>query len=71
MYGCSITDNMIVATGNVITKSITQSNVIVGENPAKIISMWSKFLPILGSVNNISKVDLIAQHEKNTKLVTR
>lgn len=75
MYGCSITDNVIVATGSVVTKSITQSNVIVGGNPAKIISTWSKFSTNSReygwNIKNISKDDLIAQHEKNIKLVTR
>ena len=43
MYGVSIADNVIVASGSVVTKSITQSNVIIAGCPAKIIGTWDKF----------------------------
>lgn len=42
LYGVSIANNVIVAAGSVVTKSITQERVIVGGNPAKVISTWDK-----------------------------
>lgn len=75
LYGCSIADNVIVAAGSVVSKSITQSRVIVAGNPAKVISTWDRFAEHskdLGwNLNKISKTDLIAQHEKNIKLVIK
>lgn len=43
LYGVTIPDDVIVAAGSVVTKSIEQSRVIVAGNPAKIISTWEKF----------------------------
>lgn len=43
MYGVSIADNCIIAAGSVVTKSITESGVIIGGNPAKVIGNTEKF----------------------------
>lgn len=43
MYSVSIPANVIVAAGSVVTKSIKDSNVIVGGNPVHIISTYDKF----------------------------
>jgi len=43
MYGVTIADNVIVASGSVVSKSIKESNVIVAGCPAKIIGTWDKF----------------------------
>lgn len=43
MYGVTIADNVIVAAGSVVTKSIHESNVIVAGNPARTISSWDRF----------------------------
>ena len=43
MYGVTIADNVIVASGSVVTKSIKESNVIVAGNPARVISTWERF----------------------------
>lgn len=43
LYGVTIADNVIVAAGSVVTKSITESNVIVAGNPARVISTWETF----------------------------
>ena len=43
MYGVTIADNVIVAAGSVVTKSVTESNVVVAGNPARVISTWEKF----------------------------
>lgn len=43
MYGVSIADNVIVAAGSVVTKSVHESNVIIGGNPARVIGTWDAF----------------------------
>lgn len=43
MYGVKIADNVIVAAGSVVTKSINESYVIVAGNPARVISSWERF----------------------------
>ena len=35
LYGVELADNIIVAAGSVVTKSFTESNIIIGGNPAK------------------------------------
>lgn len=43
LYGVRIADNVIVAAGSVVTKSVKESNVIVGGNPTRVISTWDRF----------------------------
>lgn len=43
LYGVTLADNIIVAAGAVVTKSFNASNIILGGNPARIISTWDKF----------------------------
>lgn len=43
MYGVTLANNVIVAAGSVVTKSVTQSNVIVAGCPARIVGTWDKF----------------------------
>ena len=43
LYGVTLADNIIVAAGSVVTKSFSESNVIIGGNPARVISTWEKF----------------------------
>lgn len=43
MYGVTIADNVIVAAGSVVTKSIEESHTIVAGNPARIIGKWDTF----------------------------
>ena len=43
LYGVTIPDNVIIAAGSVVTKSVTESNVIIAGNPAKVISTWDAF----------------------------
>ncbi len=40
LYGCELGDNVIVAAGSVVTKSFHQKNIVIGGNPAHIISDW-------------------------------
>ena len=41
MYGVTLADNIIVASGSVVTRSFDESNIIIGGNPARKISTWS------------------------------
>lgn len=43
LYGVELADNIIVAAGSVVTKSFSESNIIIGGNPAKKISTWEQF----------------------------
>lgn len=43
MYGVTIADNVIVAAGSVVTKSIEECYSIYGGNPAKKISDWDTY----------------------------
>lgn len=43
MYGVHIPDNVIVAAGSVVTKSINESGIIVGGNPARVIGSVEEF----------------------------
>ena len=43
MYGVTLADNVIVASGSVVVKSVKESHVIVGGNPAKIIGKSDVF----------------------------
>lgn len=76
MYGVTIADNVIVAAGSVVTKSIFESNVIVGGgNPAKIISTWDKFAQKSQEygvdLRLVDKITLIDMHKRKEKLIVR
>lgn len=43
MYGCTLGDNIIVASGSVVCNSFTEKNIIIGGNPAKKIGTWDDF----------------------------
>lgn len=43
LYGVELADNIIVASGSVVTKSFHEHDIIVGGNPAKKISTWNEF----------------------------
>lgn len=43
MYGVQLADNIIVGSGSVVTKSFSESNIIIAGNPAKKIGTWDKF----------------------------
>lgn len=75
MYGITLADNVIVASGSVVTKSVKESNVIIGGNPAKIITTWEKFA--IKSADNAwnlretSRRELVTAHENGIRLVER
>lgn len=44
LYGVTLADNIIVGAGSVVTKSFSQERIIIGGNPARIISTWDKLI---------------------------
>lgn len=75
MYGVTIADNVIVAAGSVVTKSVNESNVIVAGNPAKVISTWDKFAEkskdYAWNLNEVSRQEMIDRTRNGEKLITR
>jgi serine acetyltransferase len=75
MYGVTIADNVIVAAGSVVTKSVNESNVIVAGNPAKVISTWDKFAEkskdYAWDLNSVSRQEMIDRTRNGEKLITR
>lgn len=43
MYGVKLANNVIVASGSVVCNSFSESNIIIGGNPAKKIGTWDEF----------------------------
>lgn len=43
LLGVSLADNIIVAAGSVVTKSFSESRIIIAGNPAKKIGTWDSF----------------------------
>ena len=43
MYGVELGDNIIVASGSIVTKSFKEERIIIAGNPAKKISTWENF----------------------------
>ncbi len=75
MYGVTIADNVIVAAGSVVTKSVNESNVIVAGNPAKVISTWDKFAEksknYAWDLNSVSRQEMIDRTKNGERLITR
>lgn len=68
MYGCTISENIIVAAGAVVTKSFETPFTIIGGNPAKVISTWDNY-----SRNTIDKGMLLEEtfDLKDKRLIKR
>ena len=75
MYGITLADNIIVASGSVVTKSFTESNIVIGGNPARKITTWEQFgqksKEYAWNLNEITKEEEIRLHAKGEKLIKR
>lgn len=75
MYGVTLADNVIVAAGSVVTHSFLESNVIIGGNPAKVLSTWEDFSnksrPYLWNLDEISRQEMIDRTSKGERLISR
>jgi acetyltransferase-like isoleucine patch superfamily enzyme len=43
LYGVELANNIIVAAGSVVVDSFSTERIIIGGNPARVISTWNKF----------------------------
>ncbi|KML33448.1 hypothetical protein VL12_09800 [Rossellomorea marisflavi] len=43
LYGVTLSDNVIVAAGSVVTRSFNEPGIIIGGNPARKIGEWDIF----------------------------
>lgn len=75
LYGVTIADNVIVAAGSVVTRSINESNVIVAGNPARIISTWDayreKYQSFAWNLNSISRDEMIERTNRGEKIIEK
>ena len=44
MYGVTLANNIIVASGSVVCNSFDEERIIIGGNPAKKIGTWDSFI---------------------------
>ena len=71
MYGVELGNHIIVAAGAVVTKSFREERVIIGGNPAKVISTWDRYYD-KSYGRNIHRKDLPERISKDTSfLITR
>ena len=68
MYGVTLADNVIVASGSVVTKSVSQSNVIIAGCPARIIGTWDKFEEKTAS--HVMKLGNMSFKEKKERILS-
>lgn len=75
MYGVKITNNVIVASGSVVTKSVMKEGVIVGGNPARIISTYDRFIAKnrknVFNLNAMNKSELESNIANSIRLIYR
>jgi len=75
LYGVTLTDNIIVAAGSVVTKSFYEEKIIIGGNPAKKISTWEAFMKksegYEWNLGSISREEEIKMQKAGMKLVKR
>lgn len=75
LYGVTLADNVIVAAGSVVTKSFHESNIIIGGNPARIITDWNNFKEktqdYAWNCNEYSSEELIMLHNKGERLIKK
>lgn len=73
MYGVTLADNIIVAAGSVVTKSFLESNIIIGENPARKITTWNQFAEkskkYAWNLDEITREEEIRLHTEGVKLI--
>lgn len=43
LYGVTLSNNILVAAGSVVTKSFSEENIIIAGNPAKKIGTWDEY----------------------------
>ena len=75
LYGVTIADNVIVAAGSVVTKSIKDSYVIVAGNPARVISTWENFgeknMPFTYNLWEMPRSEMIRRTTNGERLIEK
>jgi len=75
MYGVTLANNIIVASGSVVTKSFEEERIIIAGNPAKKISTWDLFAEknrCYGwNLNSVSRSEQIQMQKDGVKLINR
>ncbi len=75
MYGIELAPNTIVAAGSVVTKSFPEGNIVIGGNPAKVITTWEKFAEknrdLAWDLSKYTREEEIRMHRDCIKLVKR
>ena len=71
MYGCTLANNIIVASGSVVCNSFGEENIIIGGNPARKIGTWDD-LKCKGNQSMKRKEALsAAKRKENWKFIKR
>ena len=75
LYGVTISDNVIIAAGSIVTSSVLEENVIVGGNPAKIIGTWDRFVKknqdLAWNCDIYGREDLINELSESKRMIKR
>lgn len=66
--GVTLSDNIVVAAGSVVTRSFNESNIIIGGNPAKKITTWEESLK--KNINFAHNISALSLEEKESLLQT-
>lgn len=68
MYGVTLANNIIVASGSVVTKSFQRERIIIGGNPAGIIGTWNDLLKEKGSCA-LGRIEIRSKYKSNPELL--
>lgn len=75
MYGISLADDIVVASGSVVTKSFTKSRIIIGGNPAREIGNYDTFIEKykdkVFNLNKVAPLNFRKTIENSEKLIRR
>ena len=76
MYGVELADDIIVASGSVVTKSFHRNRIVIGGNPARIIGDYDSFIEKMKdkvfNLDEIARDNIQTTIESNeSKLIVR
>lgn len=62
LYGVTLANNIIVASGSVVVDSFSSERIIIGGNPARVIGNWDSFF---------EKSKKMARGRKNIQMILK
>ena len=75
MYGITLADDIVVASGSVVTKSFTKSRIIIGGNPARELGGYDAFIEKYKNkvfdLNKVAPPNFRKTIENSEKLIRR